>query len=249
VRLALGTAMQSCSAAQAAVLMARASDEALPSDLRALGIRAVASHRSMETLNWLLSRVAGGKRFLFRRSLASKSPEMLAALAGLAAHWSNEPAARKYSPRPPSIRILRSATRRRVVEARDERTRTIPDVAGPGVVDDDAVRGRPPGALARHRRGLRAPAGAADEGLAAAVLVLGYDVVYGNIAMRELKEWDWGARLANAGIQRLEFDHDVTRDDFEVFLDECLARLTLQFIDSATEVPSERPQSSSAPSA
>ena len=95
VRLALGTAMQSCSAAQAAVLMARASDEALPSDLRALGIRAVASHRSMETLNWLLSRVAGGKRFLFRRSLASKSPEMLAALAGLAAHWSNEPAARE----------------------------------------------------------------------------------------------------------------------------------------------------------
>ncbi|MDQ8153112.1 MAG: HD domain-containing protein [Gemmatimonadota bacterium] len=63
---------------------------------------------------------------------------------------------------------------------------------------------------------------------------LGYDVVYGNIALRELKEWDWGARLANAGIQRLEFGYDVTRDDFEYFLDECLARLTLQFIDSAT---------------
>jgi putative nucleotidyltransferase with HDIG domain len=63
---------------------------------------------------------------------------------------------------------------------------------------------------------------------------LGYDVIYGNIALRELKEWDWGARLANAGIQRLEFDYDVTRDDYEVFLDECLARLTLQFIDSAT---------------
>lgn len=63
---------------------------------------------------------------------------------------------------------------------------------------------------------------------------LGYDVVYGNIALRELKEWDWGARLANAGIQRLEFDYDVTREDYEVFLDECLARLTLQFIDSAT---------------
>jgi len=69
---------------------------------------------------------------------------------------------------------------------------------------------------------------------------LGYDVVYGNIAMRELKEWDWGARLANAGIQRLEFDHDVTRDDFEVFLDECLARLTLQFIDSATRSPERK---------
>ncbi|MEK7239753.1 MAG: HD domain-containing phosphohydrolase [Gemmatimonadota bacterium] len=63
---------------------------------------------------------------------------------------------------------------------------------------------------------------------------LGYDVVYGNIAMRELKEWDWGARLANAGIQRLEFAYDVTRDDFEGFLDECMARLTLQAIDSST---------------
>ncbi len=66
---------------------------------------------------------------------------------------------------------------------------------------------------------------------------LGYDVVYGNVALRELKEWDWGARLANAGIQRLEFGYDVTRDDFEVFLDECLARLTLQAIDSATRSP------------
>lgn len=69
---------------------------------------------------------------------------------------------------------------------------------------------------------------------------LGYDVVYGNIALRELKEWDWGARLANAGIQRLEFDYDVTRDDFEVFLDECLARLTLQAIDTSTRSPERR---------
>lgn len=69
---------------------------------------------------------------------------------------------------------------------------------------------------------------------------LGYDVVYGNIALRELKEWDWGVRLANAGIQRLEFGYDVTRDDFEVFLDECLARLTLQSIDSATRSPERK---------
>ena len=95
VRLALGAAMQGCTAAQAAVLMARANDETLSPDLRALGIRALASHRSMETLNWLVNRVAGGKVLLFRRSLASKSPEMLAALSGLAAHWSAEPAAKE----------------------------------------------------------------------------------------------------------------------------------------------------------
>ncbi len=69
---------------------------------------------------------------------------------------------------------------------------------------------------------------------------LGYDVVYGNTALRELKEWDWGVRLANAGIQRLEFDRDVTRDDYEHFLDECLARLTLQAIDSSTRSPERK---------
>ena len=95
VRLALGAAMQGCTAAQASVLMQRAGDETLSADLRALGIRALASHRSMETLNWLLARVAGSKMLLFRRRLASKSPEMLAALAGLAAHWSAEPAAKE----------------------------------------------------------------------------------------------------------------------------------------------------------
>lgn len=95
VRLALGTVMQGCTAAQASVLMSRADDETLSPDLRALGIRAASGHRSVETLNWLLSRVAGKKVLMFRRSLASKSPGMLAALAGLAAHWSSEPAAKE----------------------------------------------------------------------------------------------------------------------------------------------------------
>ena len=34
---------------------------------------------------------------------------------------------------------------------------------------------------------------------------LGLDVIYGQVALRELKEGDWGQRLANAGVQRLEF--------------------------------------------
>jgi putative nucleotidyltransferase with HDIG domain len=45
-----------------------------------------------------------------------------------------------------------------------------------------------------------------------------------------MKSWDWGLRLSQAGIQRLEFSDDVTRDDFEGFLDEALARLTLAAI-------------------
>jgi hypothetical protein len=30
---------------------------------------------------------------------------------------------------------------------------------------------------------------------------LGQDVIYGEVAMRELGDWGWGARLANAGVQ------------------------------------------------
>lgn len=69
---------------------------------------------------------------------------------------------------------------------------------------------------------------------------LGYDVIYGQIALRELKEWDWGQRLANAGVQRLEFSAAVQRDEYEGFLDEVLARLTLGAIDSATRSPERR---------
>src|SRR5258708_39071618 len=60
---------------------------------------------------------------------------------------------------------------------------------------------------------------------------LGDEVVFGRQPLREMKAWDWGTRLANAGIQRLEFQDTVTRDDFEEFLEEVLARLTLSMIE------------------
>jgi putative nucleotidyltransferase with HDIG domain len=62
---------------------------------------------------------------------------------------------------------------------------------------------------------------------------LGDEVVYGQLPLRELKEWDWGRRLAEAGVQRLEFEDQVSRDDFEGFLDEVLARVTLSMIDTS----------------
>jgi putative nucleotidyltransferase with HDIG domain len=61
---------------------------------------------------------------------------------------------------------------------------------------------------------------------------LGDEVVFGRIPLRELKAWDWGQRLAQAGIQRLEFEDKVARDDFEGFLEEVLARLTLSAIST-----------------
>ena len=61
---------------------------------------------------------------------------------------------------------------------------------------------------------------------------LGLDVIYGQVALRELKEWDWGMRLANAGVQRLEFASTVSHDEFEGFLEDVLSRLAMGAIDS-----------------
>ena len=69
---------------------------------------------------------------------------------------------------------------------------------------------------------------------------LGLDVIYGQVALRELKEWDWGLRLANAGVQRLEFASSVDRDEFEGFLEDVLSRLAMGGIDSSTRSPERR---------
>jgi len=51
------------------------------------------------------------------------------------------------------------------------------------------------------------------------------DVVYGRDRLRELKGWDWASRLVAAGIQRLEFERTLTRDEFDEFLIELFTRL------------------------
>lgn len=62
---------------------------------------------------------------------------------------------------------------------------------------------------------------------------LGEETVYRNVAMREMRDWEWAGRLANAGVQRLEFADAVPREEFEDFLEQVLARLTLSMIDTS----------------
>jgi putative nucleotidyltransferase with HDIG domain len=62
---------------------------------------------------------------------------------------------------------------------------------------------------------------------------LGEEVVYGRVALRELRDWEWASRLAEAEVQRLEFGPEVTREDYEDFLDQVLARLTLSAVDTS----------------
>jgi putative nucleotidyltransferase with HDIG domain len=72
--------------------------------------------------------------------------------------------------------------------------------------------------------GLRAPKGPPT------FTFLEDEVVFGREPLRELKAWEFGRRLIAAGIQRIEFERTVSRDQFEGFLQEILARLTLSSI-------------------
>ena len=58
------------------------------------------------------------------------------------------------------------------------------------------------------------------------------EVVFGREPLRELKAWEFGRRLIAAGIQRVEFERTITRDEFEGFLQEVLARMTLSSIST-----------------
>lgn len=51
------------------------------------------------------------------------------------------------------------------------------------------------------------------------------EVVFGREPLRELKAWEWGRRLAEAGIQRLEIERRVSREEFDGFLEEIMARI------------------------
>jgi putative nucleotidyltransferase with HDIG domain len=66
---------------------------------------------------------------------------------------------------------------------------------------------------------------------------LGEETIYQETALRELGDWEWASRLAQAGVQRMELDTNVTREEYEDFLEEMMARITLSFIDSAEARP------------
>ena len=62
---------------------------------------------------------------------------------------------------------------------------------------------------------------------------LGEETIYQETSLRELGDWEWGIRLAQAGIQRIEFEKSVGREQYEEFLEEMMARITLSVIDTS----------------
>ena len=69
---------------------------------------------------------------------------------------------------------------------------------------------------------------------------LGDEVVYADRPLREFEEWGWSRRMSDVGVQRLEINDEVTRGELEEFLDDVLARMTYQPIDT-TEARQTRP--------
>jgi putative nucleotidyltransferase with HDIG domain len=69
---------------------------------------------------------------------------------------------------------------------------------------------------------------------------LGSEIVLDRVPLRDLRQWDWGPRLAAAGIQRLEFEGAVSKEDFDAFLEDAYLRLSGTPIASA-ELRQSRP--------
>jgi putative nucleotidyltransferase with HDIG domain len=59
------------------------------------------------------------------------------------------------------------------------------------------------------------------------------EVLYRQQALRDFKAWDWARRLARAGVQRVEFDREVKRDDLSDFLNEVNRRISAGGEDSS----------------
>jgi len=66
------------------------------------------------------------------------------------------------------------------------------------------------------------------------------EIVFGARPLRDLGQGDWGTRLGEAGVQRLEFLDFITRDDFEAFVEEVYIRMSGEEVSSA-EVRQDRP--------
>jgi len=57
---------------------------------------------------------------------------------------------------------------------------------------------------------------------------LGREVIHHQRSLRELSDWDWAERLSSCGVQRLEFDGTVGKEEYHEFLENVLSRISLQ---------------------
>lgn len=92
VGVALRAALESCPPDAIPLLAAMALDARRPVEIKVPALRILARTRTPAALTVLLA-LAQHRRRWFRRRLASKSPELLVAIAGLAGYWNDDPTA------------------------------------------------------------------------------------------------------------------------------------------------------------
>jgi hypothetical protein len=92
VKLAMQAALEDCPKGAVPLIVRHVERKSIPPELRALGLRVVGAARDQATLPWLLNYAVTHTRFLRREKLVAKSPELLAALSGLASGWSDDAA-------------------------------------------------------------------------------------------------------------------------------------------------------------
>jgi hypothetical protein len=110
VYLALTAAHERCSREGIWVIRGRVERGELDAPLRALGIRAVATLRTPDTLRWLIDRASARSALLRRRRLLPVTPETLAALTAICTSWRQDPDAAE---------VIALAARSKIAEVRN----------------------------------------------------------------------------------------------------------------------------------
>jgi hypothetical protein len=87
----MAAALDDCPKAALPLIMRNVERRSVNPEMRSLGIRVVGAAADPETLEWLLGYAVKRTKVLGRMKLLPKSTEMLAALAGLAHGWNEEP--------------------------------------------------------------------------------------------------------------------------------------------------------------
>lgn len=58
------------------------------------------------------------------------------------------------------------------------------------------------------------------------------EVVFGRERLRSMKSWDWGRKLVAVGIERIEFERKVSRDEFDGFVQEVFLQMAQGLVDT-----------------
>jgi hypothetical protein len=93
VFVGLTAAQEKCPSGAIDLIKQRVDRGELDAQLRTMGIRLVAQHKSPEVLGWLLAFVISETRWSRRPKLRASTPEMLAALSVIASVWGDDAAA------------------------------------------------------------------------------------------------------------------------------------------------------------